>query len=131
MCAFTHDRYRQAAFNLGELLCAEEIQGMALKIVDVLLSETNPDFFQVAEHVLKCVPLLLTQKNAKYQRILRQAGDLSLSQGAHEVIFGVASCALGWSSSADPVFRLARRFRWLFAISRLVRRSWGTHGEMT
>lgn len=32
MCAFTHDRYRQAAFNLGDLLPAEEIQGMALKV---------------------------------------------------------------------------------------------------
>ncbi|KAL7411025.1 hypothetical protein BDY24DRAFT_371574 [Mrakia frigida] len=85
MCAFTHDRYRQAAFNLGERLPAEEIQGMALKIVDVLLSEENPDFYQVAEHVRKCIPLLLTQKNTKYQRILRQAGENALEQGAHEM----------------------------------------------
>ena len=35
--------------------------------------------------VLKCISLLQTVKNIKYQRILRQAGDLALSQGAHEV----------------------------------------------
>ena len=35
--------------------------------------------------MLKCISLLKTVKNVKYQRILRQAGDLALSQGAHEM----------------------------------------------
>ena len=53
--AFTHDRYRQAAYNLGEHLQADEIQSMSLKIVSLLLAEPTVDFFQVAERECQAV----------------------------------------------------------------------------
>ena len=84
--AFTHTRYHQAALNLGRHLPAGDVQAMSLKIVMLLLPRPKVDFFQVAEHILKCLSLLeMTDDNTPYQRVLHQAGDLALSQGAHEM----------------------------------------------
>ncbi|CED84388.1 histidine kinase [Phaffia rhodozyma] len=83
---FAHDRYRQAALNLGLEQVPRDVQMMALKIADLLLASANPDYFQIAEHLLKCVPLLVVENHGRnhYRKILQAAGDIAIAQGAHE-----------------------------------------------
>lgn len=59
---------------------------MTLRIVDMLLARPKLDIFVVAEHLLRCLDLLVARSAAdRYRNVLLQAGQLASSQGAHEI----------------------------------------------
>ncbi|EPQ61132.1 hypothetical protein GLOTRDRAFT_113578 [Gloeophyllum trabeum ATCC 11539] len=86
MCAFTHDRYRQAAETEVESLPEEVRAKMSFRIVLMMLMESAPDVYRIAEHAKRCLPLL--REHAKREELLNlmiESGDAAWARGAHEL----------------------------------------------
>ncbi|TFK57700.1 histidine kinase [Heliocybe sulcata] len=86
MCAFTHDRYRQAAETEVESMADEVKAKMSFRIVLMMLMEPSPDVYRISEHAKRCLPLL--REHAKREELLNlmiESGDAAWARGAHEL----------------------------------------------
>ncbi|EPS99596.1 hypothetical protein FOMPIDRAFT_1147208 [Fomitopsis schrenkii] len=86
MCSFSHDRYRQATQAEAELLQEDMISKMSFRIILMMLHESTPDVYRIAEHAKRCLPLL--REHAKRDELLQlsiDAGDSATARGAHEL----------------------------------------------
>ena len=69
---WSHDRYSQAAMELANPTSREKIH---LKIARYLLEEETVNNFLVADHLLKCLPLLKDADNKScFKEVLYEAG---------------------------------------------------------
>lgn len=94
---WSHDRYSQAAMELANPKSREKIH---LKIAKYLLHEESADSFLVADHLLKCLPLVkLLDKKDCYKDILYEAGNRARMSGAHKMAFSYYKAAI---SLLDP-----------------------------
>ncbi|KAI8983351.1 histidine kinase [Trametes punicea] len=86
MCSFSHDRYRQAAQAEAESQPQETIAKMSFRIILMMLHESSPDIYRIAEHAKRCLPLL--REHSKRDALLEMsidAGDSARARGAHEL----------------------------------------------
>ncbi|KZT22094.1 histidine kinase [Neolentinus lepideus HHB14362 ss-1] len=86
MCAFTHDRYRQAAETEVEKMPDEIRAKMSFRIVLMMLMEPSADVYRVSEHAKRCLPLL--REHAKREELVNlmiESGDAAWARGAHEL----------------------------------------------
>ncbi|KZT42789.1 hypothetical protein SISSUDRAFT_979545 [Sistotremastrum suecicum HHB10207 ss-3] len=84
-CAFSHDRYRQAAVSYFEGLPSEVQEKMALRIILMLSRESTVDTFRIAEYCQRCSNLLKSHpRRSEFLRYLLQAVESASSRGAHE-----------------------------------------------
>ncbi|EIN13359.1 histidine kinase [Punctularia strigosozonata HHB-11173 SS5] len=86
MCAFAHDRYRQAAEAEAAKLPAEVTEKMSFRIVLMMLHDASPDIFRVAEHAKRCLQLIREHEGKRDEllTLLLDAGDSAFARGAHE-----------------------------------------------
>ncbi|KAG1473267.1 hypothetical protein G6F56_001051 [Rhizopus delemar] len=78
---WSHDRYSQAAMGLANPKSREKIH---LKIVKYLLLEGSSDEMLIADHLLKCMPLLYESEDKdSYRKIFYEAGNKARLAGAH------------------------------------------------
>ncbi|RDX43976.1 histidine kinase [Lentinus brumalis] len=123
MCSFAHDRYRQAAQAEAESQPEETIAKMAFRIILMMLHESTPDIYRIAEHAKRCLPLL--REHSKRDELLEMsidAGDSARARGAHELAlqsYMNARSLLDENSwKTDPVrtsslyIRLAELYTW-------------------
>ncbi|RDB29051.1 Peroxide stress-activated histidine kinase mak2 [Hypsizygus marmoreus] len=86
MCSFAHDRYRQAAQAEADVLPAGSLAKMSFRIVLMMLHETPPDVYRIAEHAKRCLPLLHEHpKREELLDVLIDAGESAWARGAHEL----------------------------------------------
>ncbi|KAI0793300.1 histidine kinase [Abortiporus biennis] len=86
MCSFAHDRYRQAATAEAQNLPEGTIPKMSFRIILMMLHESVPDVYRIAEHAKRCLPLL--REHSKREELLDlsiDAGDSARARGAHEL----------------------------------------------
>ncbi|KAI0761686.1 histidine kinase [Trametes elegans] len=86
MCSFAHDRYRQAAQAEAESQPQETIAKMSFRIILMMLHESTPDIYRIAEHAKRCLPLL--REHSKRDELIEMsidAGDSARARGAHEL----------------------------------------------
>ncbi|OSD05781.1 histidine kinase [Trametes coccinea BRFM310] len=123
MCSFSHDRYRQAAQAEAESQPEEAIAKMSFRIILMMLHESTPDIYRIAEHAKRCLPLL--REHSKRDALLEMsidAGDSARARGAHELAlqsYMTARSLLDENSwKTDPVrtsqlyMRLAELYTW-------------------
>ncbi|KAI0367509.1 histidine kinase [Pilatotrama ljubarskyi] len=123
MCSFSHDRYRQAAQAEAESQPEETIAKMSFRIILMMLHESTPDIYRIAEHAKRCLPLL--REHSKRDELLEMsidAGDSARARGAHELAlqsYMNARSLLDENSwKTDPVrtsslyIRLAELYTW-------------------
>ncbi|KAI0325627.1 histidine kinase [Cubamyces sp. BRFM 1775] len=123
MCSFSHDRYRQAAQAEAESQAQETIAKMSFRIILMMLHESSPDIYRIAEHAKRCLPLL--REHSKRDELLEMsidAGDSARARGAHELAlqsYMTARSLLDDQSwKTDPVrtsslyMRLAELYTW-------------------
>ncbi|KAJ3003995.1 hypothetical protein NUW54_g5022 [Trametes sanguinea] len=123
MCSFSHDRYRQAAQAEAESQPEETIAKMSFRIILMMLHESTPDIYRIAEHAKRCLPLL--REHSKRDELLEMsidAGDSARARGAHELAlqsYMTARSLLDENSwKTDPVrtsqlyMRLAELYTW-------------------
>ncbi|KAH9921391.1 histidine kinase [Fomitopsis serialis] len=122
-CNFSHDRYRQATQAEAEQLPADVISKMSFRIILMMLHESTPDVYRIAEHAKKCLPLL--REHAKRDELLQlsiDAGDSATARGAHELALqsyiNAQSLldATSWASDLDRTtslsLKLAELYTW-------------------
>ncbi|CDO70926.1 hypothetical protein BN946_scf184829.g34 [Trametes cinnabarina] len=122
MCSFSHDRYRQAAQAEAENQPAENIAKMSFRIILMMLHESTPDIYRIAEHAKRCLPLL--REHSKRDELLEMsidAGDSARARGAHEVF----RMHIGLRRHADGSVKLALQ-SYMTARSLLDENSWKT-----
>lgn len=133
-CAFTHDRYRQAAVNLTESL--EEYETMSLRLVDLMLQRKSTDVFRLAEYVRKCTKLLrIRRNNAKYRDLLERAANVALVSRWTSLSLIVSACEL---SLIKAGYVVRSRFndspkeltRWHFGIFKPTTISWTSNASL-
>ncbi|PCH33241.1 hypothetical protein WOLCODRAFT_21861 [Wolfiporia cocos MD-104 SS10] len=86
MCSFAHDRYRQSAQAEAERLPEGSIAKMSFKIILMMLHDSTPDVYRIAEHARRCLPLL--REHSTRDELLElsiDAGDSARARGAHEL----------------------------------------------
>ncbi|GBE78499.1 histidine kinase [Sparassis crispa] len=86
MCSFAHDRYRQAALAEAESLPESMISKMSFRIILMMLHDSTPDAYRIAEHAKRCLPLL--REHAKRDELFLlsiDSGDSARARGAHEL----------------------------------------------
>ncbi|PSS37161.1 hypothetical protein PHLCEN_2v1034 [Hermanssonia centrifuga] len=86
MCSFAHDRYRQAAQAEAANLPEGTIPKMSFRVILMMLHDTVPDVYRIAEHAKRCLPLL--REHHRRDELLDlsiDAGDSASSRGAHEL----------------------------------------------
>ncbi|KAG2224311.1 hypothetical protein INT45_012880, partial [Circinella minor] len=89
---WSHDRISQAA---SELVNPATRAKMHLKIAQHMMKEKYTDSFLLADHLLKCVDLLLNMDNKQqYRDILIHAGNKGRASGAHQMAFAYFMCAV-------------------------------------
>ncbi|KZT56029.1 hypothetical protein CALCODRAFT_550887 [Calocera cornea HHB12733] len=93
-CAFSHDRFRQAAVTFTEHMPPDVVMGMNLKIAVVLLQQPDPDYFRVADFAKRSIPLLPEHPRRKsfLDVFVRVSGQATV-QGAHEMALEYCQCA--------------------------------------
>ncbi|EJU00931.1 hypothetical protein DACRYDRAFT_116810, partial [Dacryopinax primogenitus] len=93
-CAFSHDRFRQAAVAFTEQMPVDVVMSMNLKIALVLLQQANPDYFRVADFAKRSIPMLPDhpKRSAFFDVFLRVSSQATL-QGAHEMALEYCQCA--------------------------------------
>ncbi|KAI0271645.1 histidine kinase [Gloeopeniophorella convolvens] len=88
MCSFAHDRYRQAAEAEAMGLPEELIAKMSFRIILMMLHESSPDIYQIAERAQRCLPLLREHsKREELLSLLLDAGESAWARGAHEMAY--------------------------------------------
>ncbi|KAH9945631.1 histidine kinase [Amylocystis lapponica] len=86
MCSFAHDRYRQAAQEEAVHLPETIVSKMSFRIILMMLHDSTPDVYRIAEHAKRCLPLL--REHAKRDELLQlsiDSGDSARARGAHEL----------------------------------------------
>ncbi|KII94402.1 hypothetical protein PLICRDRAFT_695401 [Plicaturopsis crispa FD-325 SS-3] len=116
MCTFSHDRYRQAAQAEAESLSEETIAKMSFRIILMMLHETPPEVYRIAEHAKRCLPLLHEHpKREELLEVLIDAGESAWSRGAHELALGSFESAKSlllkntWTENPQRTFSLYLR----------------------
>ncbi|KDQ54896.1 hypothetical protein JAAARDRAFT_196280 [Jaapia argillacea MUCL 33604] len=86
MCSFSHDRYRQAAEAEVEALPEGVRAKMAFRIVLMMLHDTSPDVYRIAEYAKRCLSLLRDHpKREELLNLMIESGDAAWARGAHEL----------------------------------------------
>ncbi|KZP00739.1 histidine kinase [Calocera viscosa TUFC12733] len=93
-CAFSHDRFRQAAVTFTEHMPPDVVMSMNLKIALVLVQQTNPDYFRVADFAKRSIPLLPEHPRRKaFLDVFLRVSSQATVQGAHEMALEYCQCA--------------------------------------
>ncbi|KAA1468392.1 histidine kinase [Dentipellis sp. KUC8613] len=88
MCGFAHDRYRQAAEAEAANLTEASVAKMSFKIILMMLHESTPDIYRIAERAQRCLSLLRAHnKREELITLLINAGDSAWARGAHELAY--------------------------------------------
>ncbi|KZT67653.1 histidine kinase [Daedalea quercina L-15889] len=125
MCSFSHDRYRQATQAEAEVLPEEMISKMSFRIILMMMHDSTPDVYRIAEHAKRCLPLL--REHAKRDELLQlsiDAGDAATARGAHELALqsyiNAQSLldATSWASDLDRTTSLNLKLAEYVAFSR-------------
>ncbi|KZV95615.1 STKc type histidine kinase [Exidia glandulosa HHB12029] len=86
MCSWTHDRYRQAALESLAMLPPSTLEKMSLRIVLMLMQESEPDTYRIAEHCRRCLTLVSAHpRRDDALRYLLDAAFAASTRGALEV----------------------------------------------
>ncbi|KAH7104691.1 hypothetical protein BKA62DRAFT_693063 [Auriculariales sp. MPI-PUGE-AT-0066] len=86
MCSWTHDRYKSAVLELAKTLPQTVVEGMSLRVVLMLMQESERDTYRIAEFARRCTSLLAMHpaRPAALQCLLDAAFSAS-SRGALEI----------------------------------------------
>ncbi|KAI9494151.1 hypothetical protein BDB00DRAFT_819835 [Zychaea mexicana] len=89
---WSHDRISQAA---AELVNPGTRAKIHFKIAQYMMEEKTVDTFLVADHLLKCVNLLIKRDDKeRYRHILIESGNKGRTTGAHRMAFAYYMCAV-------------------------------------